>query len=845
MARVTLRGLGARKLRTALTAVAVVLGVAMIAGTYVLTDTIGRSFDSIFTTATKGIDVSVVPRETVGSTPAFPAALLSRARAVPGVKRAAGGVFEEAAIFGKDGKRASGHGAPTFVTSVRPEPFNPWSYVQGRAPRTAGETALDRHTAEKKHFHLGDTIRVGGSGPVKRYRIVGIAKFGDVNSIAGASVAVLTLTEAQRVTDNVGKLDAIDIQAAPGVTPQELVPRVQAALPRSVVVRTGEQQAAQDSKDVRQGFKFITIILLVFGGVALFVGAFMIFNTFSITVAQRTREFAMLRTLGAHRRQILRAVIGEALLVGFTASVIGLLAGLGLAPGLKALFKALGADLPAEGTVVATRTIVVSLLVGTLITMVASLMPAVRATRVAPVEALYEGATLPAGRSGRLRTPAAALLTAVGVALLLIGLFGGAKGGSAAGLLGVGAAVIFVGVGLLSSHVVRPIAAALGGPLERTRGVTGHLARENTVRNPGRTAATSAALMIGLALITFVAIFAAGIKKSVNDAVDHQFTGTLVVQNSQGFGDIPRGAPPELAKLPGVRTVSPIDFVEAKVAGISGTQQGTAVDPRTFPAIYHFEWIKGSSATLRRLLPSQAVVSKTFADDHNVKVGRRLALRTPERRSLTVTVTGIYRDKGSLLQAITVPYSTSKRFGNGDPGVALVGTAPAAAKQAQREIDHLLTARFPSAEVQTKSEFKDQQAGQVDQLLALFYVMLSLSVIVSLFGIVNTLALSIHERTRELGLVRAIGMSRRQVRRMIRYESVITALIGGILGVALGIFFGVVVTQPLKDQGFALSFPVVSLIVFIVLAGLAGVLAAIGPARRASRLDVLEALAYE
>ena len=368
MLRVTLRGLAARKLRTILTASAVVLGVAMIAGTYVLTDTINRSFNGIFKQATKGVDVSVTPREVVSqdkvSAGDFPEALLAKARGVDGVRKAAGGIFTDGTIYKKNGKRSGLGGAPNIITTPRPAPFDPFSYTQGRPPQTPDEVALDRFTAQKGGYHLGDMVRIAGSEPAKRYRLVGLAKFGDVESLGGASLAILQLREAQRATGEVGKLQVLDLQASPGVTPLQLRNRVRAAMPHNVTVRTGKQEASAQASDTKQGFSFITTFLLVFAGVALFVGAFMIFNTFSITVAQRQREFAMLRTLGASRRQILRAVVGEAALVGLAASLVGLLCGLALAPGLRALFKTLGAELPSSGTVIASRTVIVSLLVG-------------------------------------------------------------------------------------------------------------------------------------------------------------------------------------------------------------------------------------------------------------------------------------------------------------------------------------------------------------------------------------------------------------------------------------------------------------------------------------------------
>ncbi len=852
MVALTLRGLGARKLRTALTAIAVVLGVGLISGTYILTDTISRSFDDIFATANKKIDVAISPREAVssgdnGSAPAFPASVLAQVRRVPGVAQASGGVFNTAAIYGKNGKRLGSQGAPNFVTSVDPPTFSAFKYVEGRPPRAPTEVALDQNSVDKGDYKLGDRVAVAGQQGKQLFTLVGVAKFGEQESLAGASIAIMPLAQAQRVLGEIGRFDEVDVRAAPGVSPKVLVERLRQALPASVTVRTGAEQARSMSKDVKDNFSFVTTVLLVFAAVVLFVGSFMIFNTFSITVAQRMREFALLRTVGASRRQVLGSVLFEAFLVGLGASVIGLLLGLALAPGLKALFSLLGGDLPSEGTVLETRTIVVSLVVGTVLTVVASLAPALRATRVPPIAALREGAVLPPGRLRRFRTPLALVTLAIGAGLILLGIFGNASGGNSAILLGAGAAVIFIAVGLLARHVVRPLASAIGGPLERVRGVTGRLARENAARNPGRTATTAAALMIGVALVTFVTILAAGIKDSVASSVNKGLTGAFVVQNTDGFSPIPAATGTALRGVPGIGTVSEIRFSNAKLRGVGGTPSVTGVDPRTLPSIYRVDWKKGSPATLRTLGPTDTVVSDKWAKDHGVKVGETLTVLTPSDRTVALTVRGTYKDDAQLLQNLTVPNQTLvSAFGAKDVSVLLAGVRPGADLDTVHDQAKLALAdRFPSVEVLTKKEFSDDVAGQVNQLLSLFYVLLGLAVIVSLFGIVNTLALSIYERTRELGMIRAIGMSRRQVRTMVRYESVITALLGAVLGLVLGVIFAIAMTPPLADQGLKISIPVPTLIALVVLAGIAGVLAAIAPARRAARLDVLEALAYE
>jgi len=851
VATATLRGLWGRKLRAGLTMLAVLLGVALMAGSYVLTDTINASFDDIFQETSQGIDVAVVPKEPVeregGEPPGFEASLLEKVRAVEGVRVAEGAIFDTVSILGEDGEPIQTGGAPNFAASVQPQPFDPFNYVEGRAPTTDREVAIDAFTADAKGFEVGDTLRVVGDRGAQEYQITGIAKLGEVESFGGASVAVMTLPEAQEAVGKVGEFDEISIAADEGVSEQALKRRVAAAMPSNVRVRTGQENADAQSQDTADDLGFLKTALLVFAFIALFVGAFTIFNTFSITVAQRSREFGLLRTLGATRRQVLTSVILEALLIGLVGSLLGLLAGLGVAVGIGELFKAGGIDLPNTGTVVATRTIVVSLLVGTLVTFVAALAPAVRATRVSPMEALSEAAA-PPRESRRSVLVIAIVLGVIGVGLFVYGLFGGIESGdSAAGLLGLGAVVVFFAVALLSPRLVQPLASAVGKPLERLRGVTGRLARENSTRNPGRTAATAAALMIGLALVTFVTVFAAGIKTSINEAIEQGFTGELTIQHKDGFSPFPAAAGRAVADVDGVEVASPLRFDEGKVQGASGTQFMTGIDPASLPQVFDIDWEEGDDATLTGLGGSGAILDEGFADKRGFEVGDTMRVLTPTGKRADYEVRGTFKDRTDFFGDFAIRNSTIEEdFDSRKDALVMVRIEEGAnVQRVSASVDRLLDERFATVESLDQDELQASISEQIDQLVALLYALLSLAVIVSLFGIVNTLALAIYERTRELGMLRAIGMSKRQVRRVVRYEAVITALIGAVIGSALGLFFAVLISRPLADEGFVLSVPVVTLIVTLVLAALAGVLAAILPARRASKLDVLEALAYE
>ncbi|HLI73794.1 MAG TPA: FtsX-like permease family protein [Acidimicrobiales bacterium] len=848
MARVLWRGIVARKVRVLLTVIAITLGVTLMAGTYVLTDTINASFAGIFKVANQGNAVVVTPHAVLGTnnqaqTSPITDAMLARVRAVPGVQKAATGIFQLGVLFDASGKRLNTR-APSFVSALEPAPFESFDVLRGKFPSRPGTLALDQATSDRYHLRVGDVLKVAGSGATVQDRIVGIVTFAGAVSFGGAGAVVMTPPEAQQVTGEAGRFDEIDVAATPGVTPSQLAARIRAALPRRVDVRTGTQQAAKSSSDLASNLGFLQTFLLVFAYVALFVGAFIIFNTFSITVAQRAREFGLLRTLGASRRQVLGSVVGESLLLGVTGSLLGLGLGLVAAPGLDQLLKSFGADLPDRGTVLETRTVIVSVLVGTLVTLVAGLAPALRATRVPPVAALREGVEIEGGRLSRYALPVTFVALAAGIALIVSGLIGA----SGALLLGIGALLVFVAVAALSPRFVPALAGWLS-VLVVWRGITGRLARDNAQRQPGRTAVTAAALMIGLALVTFVSVVAAGTKASIDRAVDASFAGNLIVQNSQTASNqgIPAALVPALGRVPGVRTVAPVSFSEAHVTNVSGTPAVTGIDPASFNAVYKVTWNSGSARSVTDLGSTGVVLTQRYASDNNFRIGSRLGVLTPTGTKLHLVVTGIATDNARLLGTLTVNRSLAQSaFGQRDDAVDFLAFAPGVTNaQVQPVVNRLLRTRFPQAESQTAAQFKKSQAQQVNTLLGLIYALLTLAVVVSLFGIVNTLILSIYERTRELGMLRAVGTSRRQVRQMIRYESLITALIGAVIGLVVGILFAVVITRPLASSGFVLSIPVGTLVSLVVLAGLAGVAAAALPARRAARLNVLEAIALQ
>jgi len=853
MISVALRGLLGRKLRAALTAIAIVLGVAMVSGTYVLTDTIKAAFGTVFTTVYKNTDAIVTGKSAIGGNanngdevPALHESLLGRIRALPGVAEAQGGIADQAKLVGRGGKVIGTHGAPALAFSVHPkgdQRFNPLTLVSGAWPSGPHEVAIDKGTASKKHYAVGQSIGVIALGPAQQYRISGIVKIGGVSSLGSATMAIFDFATAQRIFHKQGELDSISIAGRPNVTPAQLVSEVQPVLPPTAQVRTGQAEAQQATKDTSGALDIFNYFLLAFGGVALFVGTFVIANTLSITIAQRTRELATLRSLGATRRQVRRSVLLEGLVIGILASVIGLFAGLGLAKGLNALFVKFGIDLPQAGTVFATRTIVVALVVGILVTLIASLLPAIRATRVPPIAAVREGAILPPSRLARFGVPGGLAVVAVSVALMLVGLFAGGLATKWRLIsLGVGAAALFVGVAILAPTLIPPLARVLGWPGVRFGGAPGRLARGNVMRNPARTATTAAALMIGLALVTLVGVLAAGLKTRFEGGVNETFIANYALTAEDNFSPIGVAAGDALAKVSGVADIS---SVRAGRVRIFGSRIGlTGVQPN-LPTVMHNTWAAGDTETPAHLGSTGAFVSKDYAKKHHLAVGSTLSAETPDGHTLQLEIRGIYAPpKGApYLGDLAVSVPTFDRvFPTPSNLFTLVNMRGGVTAANTARLERALQ-KFPDAKVQTISDFKKNQLQGLTLLLNLLYVLLSLSIIVSLFGIVNTLVLTVFERTRELGMLRAVGMTRRQVRRMIRAESVVTALLGAVLGIPLGVVLAWMVGEAINYPAFTI--PWGTLVSFVVAAVIVGLLAAIFPARRAGRLNVLEALQYE
>jgi putative ABC transport system permease protein len=846
--RATWKSLLARKLRLALTALAVVLGVGFVVGTLVLTDTLSRAFDQAFAGTAEGTDVVVRGRSAFDpgfadpgggafeEQPAVPEELLPAIEQVDGVANAAGEVTGYAQLIDPStGEPIESMGAPTIGMS-----WNAASRgieVRSGGPPGPDEVAIDSGTAERYDLRIGEEIDVILVGPTQPFTISGTVGMGDLEGFGGGTLSVFETGTAQEIFDRVGEFDSISVAGDEDVSIAALRARIRSVLPQGYEAVSSSTVAAENADEIEEGLGFFRTGLLVFAFVSLFVGAFIIFNTFNIIVTQRTRELGLLRALGASRRQVQLSVLTEAVVIGLIASVVGIGLGLLLSFGLRELLDAFGVGLPSTAAVILPRTFIVGVAIGTVVTVVAGVAPARRASRVSPIEALRETEGGPTA-SLRRRVIVGGVVTVVGVAALLYGLFGGPS--EAAAIVGLGAALTFVGVAILSPLVARPIAGVLGAPL-RALGFAGRLGRENAMRNPRRTASTAAALMIGLGLVTFVAVFADSLKASSDAALDEIIRSDFIL-SSGGFAPLSPQVAEDLETRAEVGVVSATRLGAVKVAG--GTDFVTAVDPATFGRVTNTEFAAGSLGSLAE--PDTVIVLDDVAESHGWSVGDRIELRFAQTGTKELTVGGLYKDP-QVLGNYAMSFDTfEENFVQRLDTYVLVKLAEGVSPAEGRRVLVAATEPFPNVQVQDQAGFKEQQEDLIDQLLAMVQVLLLLAIVIALFGIVNTLGLSIYERVRELGLLRAVGMSRGQVRRMIRSEAVIIAVLGGILGAAIGVLFGWAMQGALASLGIdRLRVPIVSIAFYLVAAGLAGVIAAIWPARRAARLNVLEAIAYE
>jgi putative ABC transport system permease protein len=837
MRNVTVKGLLAHKLRLALTALAIVLGVAFISGTFVLTDTLNNTFSVLFGNVYQKIDFQVRGVAQLGNGAnavrnELPESLLATVRRVPGVAAAQGGVEGYAQFVAHDGKPIQTGGAATLGINFDPnQRISNLHIIAGSPPGTADDVVMDAGTAQKYDFTVGQRVRILSAGPVRTFTITGIAEFGSAANLAGATLAAFTLPAAQDVVQEVGHLDDIDVVTAPGASKPAVQRDIARVLPRGVEVVTGQTVASENTSAVSQALSFFSTALLVFAFISLFVGAFTIFNTFSIIVGQRTRELALLRIVGASRRQVFRSVLAEAAIVGFVSSVIGLGLGVLAALGLEALLRGFGITLPAGSLVFEPRTVLVGLVVGVGVTVVAAVGPARNAVRIPPVAALGDRQS-DSDVSLRRRFAWGTALALVGAVLLAIGL---AK--PAIQLVGVGAVCIFVGAAMLAPGVARPLSSVIGRPLARLLGVSGKLGRENSMRSPRRTAQTASALMVGLALVAAMSVFGASLSRSATSSADQAISANLIVSAS-GTGELSQSAPATASAVPGVITTTTVYRSQFEFENTLSTL--TAVSTPHLASTVILRMTAGTPATLAQ---GELLIDSTTAKSKHLSVGSTVPVRFAETGSSVLRIGGIYEANALIGSYLASAGFFLSHFTSQPPAVLLLGTNGSGA--VNRAVTNAL-APYPNVQVQTRAQFEQTQVASVNQLLGLVYALLALAVLIALIGIVNTLMLSVFERTREIGLLRAVGMKRRQVRAMIRSEAVILAIFGAIIGIIIGTGMGIALVSSLKQQGITDTVvPASNLLIFLLLAALLGLVAASWPARRAAKLNVLAAIAAE
>jgi putative ABC transport system permease protein len=840
MWKVTIKGLLAHKLRLALTALAIVLGVTFIAGTFILTDTLHNTFDNLFGTIYSKVDFQVrgvAQFGTGGNATRNPVqeSVLSTVRAVPGVQDAEGTVNGYAQYIGHDGKAISSGGAPTIGLAFDPDQaISPLHLVEGKAPTTPSDVVMDLGTAQKYGFSVGQQVRILLRGPTRTFTITGISKFGTADNLAGATLAAFDIPTAQAILGRVGQFDAINVVATPGADKTAVQRSIASALPHGVEVVTGQTVVNEQTSSISSALGFFNTALLVFGFIALFVGGFTILNTFSIIVGQRTKELALLRIVGASRRQVFVSVLTEAAIVGLVSSLIGLGLGVLAALGLEALLSGFGVSLPAGPLVFEARTVIVCLIVGVVVTMVSAIGPARRAVRVAPVEAVAEQQVeyeIPMRR----RFIWGAGITLAGVVALAAGLTA-----PAIQLVGVGAVLIFVGVARLAPAVARPMASVLGRPLSRMLGMSGRLGRENSMRSPRRTAQTASALMVGLALVSAIAVFGSSLSSSATQSIDNAISADIIISPSStmGSGSFGNTVSTTAAAVPGVTASSTVYGGQFEVRG--AIQGLGAVTTQNLSDTVILNMNSGTSASLAA--GALLIDAKTASSD-SLKVGDTVPVKFALTGASRMRIGGIYQDNLLIGSYLVGDAFYRAHFENPSPVAVLLQTDGSSGVQSA--VAHAL-AGYPNVKVQSRAQFEASQAAQVNQLLGLVYALLALAVIIALIGIVNTLMLSVFERTHEIGLLRAVGMKRRQIRAMIRSESVILAVFGAVIGIVVGTGLGLALVSSLHSQGITVTnIPWSSLVVFLILAAILGLIAASWPARRAARLDVLAAIAAQ
>ncbi|MDO8392105.1 MAG: FtsX-like permease family protein [Actinomycetota bacterium] len=844
MIRLALRSVLARWPRLLLTALAIVASTSFLSGTFVFRDTIERTFNALFADVYDRVDAYVQSPNTVENFFGFesrdrlPSSVVEQVRAVPGVADAQASVTGDAVVIGSNGEPIERPTSPTFGATVNEGELSVWELKEGVLPVGGDEMALDSLTASDGGYSLGDRVKVNGDNGSREFTLVGIVEYDAIITPGDATWALFDAPTAEEFIAKPGFIDAVLVKGDGSVAPEVLVQRISDALdPEIAQTLTSQQITDQTQTDVEKSLGFLTIFLGIFSFIALGVGMFVIYNVFSITAAQRQRENALLRALGASRRQVTWTMLSEAFVIGLVGSLLGLVGGVALASGIKQLLDALDYSIPARGIVLEPRTVVITLLAGVIASLVAALGPAIGAGRVPPVAAMSDSVLDKVGAVRR-RVVVAIGCAVAGAAAIIAVMVGGP-----AILLAVGVVGLFAAVLLMGPVLAKPISRIIGAPVQRLRGVTGTMARGNVQRNPRRTARTAAPVLIGVALVAGASVFAASIKEQIRDTVGQTFAGDYVINSTNGGAvSIAQSFVDDLNEIPEVGTASGLGF--ARVAAFDGTAAiGTVVNPATAEGLLNIEFVQG---TLADLTPAGLLVSEGEAKKKDLAIGDTFSVRV-DGGELQLTVQGIYRSVGLLRTARIYHRDTFVNTSVAAPaGIVSLTRAPGVSDADFRSAVGAAVDDYGIGELQDKTEFIDSRADIVDRSLAFIYGLLLLSIMIATFGIVITLLLAVYERRRETGLLRAVGMTRAQVRTTVRWESVITSLYGAAVGVLMGLVLGYVVIVALRDEGLTnYTIPVTTILWIMALAFTAGVIAAVVPAWRATRMNILAAIAFD
>ena len=842
MFRIALKGILGRKARLILTSLAVILGTSFLAGTSVFSDTLNRTFDNLFSDVFKNVDAYVRSTQVIEADfgqeerQRISADLVSIVESVPGVRDASPDIQAFARIIGKDGKPigSGGQGPPTFGSVGEEFAGALWSTAQGRWPVGSTEVVIDEASAKAGKYILGDSVKVVAQSGSREFTLVGIASYGDVRSPGGATFALFDSVTAAEFLTQPGFIDAILVSGDGSVSDAKLTQAIQDALPTTgkTETLTGAEITLETQDQIGSALDFFGILLKTFSFIALGVGCFVIYNVFSISAAQRQRENALLRAIGASRKQITRAMLIESIVVGLIGSIVGVVAGIGLSVSLTALLRALNIDLPSSGLVVSQNTVTSTIVIGLIVTVLSAILPARRAGKVPPLAAMRATA-LEIAEPGRKRLITGLLSIALGVAII-----GAVVAGASNNYLGIGILFVFIGTIVLGPIIARPVALFLGRPAARFRGVTGTMARQNSARNPKRTSRTASPVLIGVALVTAVTALAASIKGQIDDVFTAQFKGDYAIStDARGFGGLSPSLAVDLNKLPQVEKATGFGFLTVKIEDKG--QYVTTINPKTIEGLWDIGLINATYADLKT---SDMFVSEKVAKRRNIAIGSVLQTTFGDGSTRPLTVAGIYVNNeigDYIANSQLVDGSAIIMF---DIGVYILTKENVDKAEAFAALDAAVK-KYGQGELLTKQEYINKQSGQVNQLLGLIYGLLMLSVIISIVGIIITLLLSVFERQRELALLRAVGMTRSQVRTTVRWESVITSLLGAVLGIILGIGLGWIIVFALKDQGLtSFKLPVGPTIIIMIMSFIVGLFAAIYPAWRATRVNILDAL---